>query len=147
MTTKSPPRRLYRSRTDRMLGGVAGGVAAYLQVDPTLTRLAFVALALAAGTGVLAYIIAWIVIPEEPLGQAGPPTLAVPAAGDTAGAAVPAAPRRSTGRGARLIVGAILVAVGCILLLDWAIPDLHHFFWPAAIIVFGLGLLAYGARR
>ena len=56
-----------------MLGGVAGGVAAYLQVDPALTRLAFVALMLAAGAGFLLYIIAWIVIPEEPLGAAAPP--------------------------------------------------------------------------
>jgi phage shock protein PspC (stress-responsive transcriptional regulator) len=146
MTAPIPSRRLYRSRRDRMLGGVAGGVAAYLQVDPALTRLAFVALVLAAGTGLLAYIIAWIVIPEEPEGQAAPAASA-PAAPGGAVPPLPVAPRRSAGRGARLVVGVILVAVGCILLLDWAVPGLDHYFWPAAIIVFGLGLLAYGARR
>jgi phage shock protein C len=59
-------RRIYRSRTDRILGGVAGGLANYLGVDPVLIRLAFVAL-LFAGIGVLLYIVAWIIIPEEPI--------------------------------------------------------------------------------
>jgi phage shock protein PspC (stress-responsive transcriptional regulator) len=141
-----------------MLGGVAGGVAAYLQVDPALTRLAFVALILAAGAGFLLYIVAWIVIPEEPLGAAA---LSAPAPGAEAGAepagallpvaaptpAPPARPRASGSRGARLVAGTVLITMGCLLLLDRALPDLHHFYWPAAIIVFGLGLLAYGARR
>ena len=59
-------KRLYRSLKDRMVAGVCGGLAEYLQVDPTLIRLAFVFFTLWAGGGILAYIIAWIVIPEEP---------------------------------------------------------------------------------
>ena len=154
MTTTSPTRRLYRSRSDRMLGGVAGGLAAYLQVDPALTRLAFAALVLAAGTGLLAYIIAWIVIPEEPEGQAAPALPAPPAQADATMAAAPLgapapAPRTASpsGRGARLVAGAVLVTLGTLFLLDWAIPGLDHLFWPGAIIAFGLGLLVYGARR
>lgn len=58
-------KRLYRSRTDRMIGGVAGGLGAYLDVDATLIRVAWVILGL-MGAGVLAYIICWIIIPEEP---------------------------------------------------------------------------------
>ena len=162
MTEPAPPRRLYRSRTDRMLGGVAGGVAAYLQVDSALTRLVFGILVLAGGAGFLAYVIAYFVVPEEPLGTApaGTPAADLSAARaevDAAAgqapalpAAVPAPPgrpRASGSRGARLVVGSILVVVGCLLLLDWVLPDMHHFFWPAAIIVFGLGFLVYGARR
>ncbi len=60
-------KRLYRSRTDRMLAGVCGGIGQYLNIDPTLIRLAFLFLAIWGGGGVLAYLIAWIVIPEEPL--------------------------------------------------------------------------------
>lgn len=156
MTTASPTRRLYRSRSDRMLGGVAGGLASYLQVDPALTRLAFAALVLAAGSGLLAYIIAWIVIPEEPEGETAPSAPALPsppaevASPGTAPLAAPAPaskPAGPAGRGARLVVGAVLVALGTLFLLDWALPDLHHLFWPAAIIVCGLVFLAYGARR
>lgn len=131
-----------------MLGGVAGGLARYLDVDSTLVRLAFIALFFAAGAGFLAYLIAWIVIPEEPANptpftdsasvRAYPPV----AADDS-----PSSRPGSAARGARLVVGAVLVAIGVFLLLDWALPDLHRFFWPAALIVFGLGLFAFGARR
>lgn len=58
-------KRLYRSRTNRMLCGVCGGVAEYFNIDPTLVRLGFVLLLCAAGSGVLAYFIAAIIIPDE----------------------------------------------------------------------------------
>ncbi len=61
------PKRLYRSRSSRMLGGVCGGIAEYFNIDPTLVRLGVVALSLAAGGGLLAYIIAAIIIPEVPM--------------------------------------------------------------------------------
>lgn len=59
--------KLYRSRTDRMLAGVCGGLGEYFGVDSSLVRLALVMLVVFGGTGILAYIIAWIVIPEAPL--------------------------------------------------------------------------------
>ena len=59
--------RLYRSRTDRMIGGVCGGLGKYLNVDPTLVRLVFALTALFGGPGLLAYLIMLIVVPEEPL--------------------------------------------------------------------------------
>lgn len=114
-----------------MVGGVAGGLATYLGVDPVIVRLAFVALAF-AGAGVVAYIIGWIVIPEEPPGEPGAP-----------------APRRtaSGGQNARIIVGSILIAIGFMLLLDWLVPSIDRFFWPVALIGLGVALFAYGARR
>jgi phage shock protein C len=60
-------KRLYRSREDRMLGGVCGGLAKYLAVDPTLIRILFIVFAFAGGPGLLAYIIMLFVVPEEPL--------------------------------------------------------------------------------
>ncbi len=63
-------RRLYRSRNDRMIAGVCGGLARYLGTDPTLVRVVF-ALAslffLGIG-GVLAYLVLWAIVPEEPAG-------------------------------------------------------------------------------
>ncbi|HLH27568.1 MAG TPA: PspC domain-containing protein [Acidimicrobiales bacterium] len=64
--------RLHRVRRGRMVAGVAAGLADYLGVDPTLVRLAFVALALAAGLAVPLYLAGWLVIPEED----GGPTVA-----------------------------------------------------------------------
>ncbi len=60
-------KRLYKARkTPRMIFGVCGGIAEYFNIDPTVIRLAFVLLSIFAGGGLLAYIIAAIVIPEAP---------------------------------------------------------------------------------
>ena len=59
-------KRLYRSRTDRKLAGVCGGIAAYLNMDPTIIRLIWVLISLAAGSGLIAYLICALVIPESP---------------------------------------------------------------------------------
>ncbi|HOO33630.1 MAG TPA: PspC domain-containing protein [Thermotogota bacterium] len=59
-------KKLYRSRTDRVLGGVCSGVGKFFDIDPVIVRLIWAASIFAAGTGVLLYIIAWIIIPEEP---------------------------------------------------------------------------------
>ena len=59
------PVRLKRSRFYKMIGGVCGGLAKYFKVDSTLIRLAFAFAAVFAGTGVLAYIVMWIIVPQE----------------------------------------------------------------------------------
>jgi phage shock protein C len=58
--------RLYRSKTNRIIAGVCGGLGDYFKVDPTLIRLLWVLLTLSGGAGLVAYIIAWAIIPEEP---------------------------------------------------------------------------------
>lgn len=70
-------KRLYRSRDDRMISGVCGGVAKYFEIDPTLVRLLFVIFAFAGGPGLLAYIVLAIVVPEEPVGAPAEPEAAV----------------------------------------------------------------------
>ncbi len=59
-------KRLYKSNSDKMIDGVCAGIAAYFGIDPTIVRLAWAAFAILGGSGVLAYIIAMIVIPREP---------------------------------------------------------------------------------
>jgi len=61
-------RRLYRSRSDRMVAGIAGGLGEYLNIDATIVRLLFVCFALAGGPGLIVYIVMLLVVPEEPLG-------------------------------------------------------------------------------
>ncbi len=61
----SPTERLHRLRDGRMLVGVAGGLADYLGIDPTLVRIGFVALALCGGLAVPVYLAGWLLIPEE----------------------------------------------------------------------------------
>ena len=59
-------KRLYRSRTDRQWAGVCGGIAEFLNVDPTMVRLVIVILTLFGGTGLMFYIAAMLVVPTEP---------------------------------------------------------------------------------
>ena len=61
-------KKLYRSRSNRMIAGVCAGVADYFNVDPTIVRLIFVLVGLAGGPGLILYIIMAIVVPEEPVG-------------------------------------------------------------------------------
>ena len=58
-------KRFYLSQTDKKIGGVCGGIAEYFGVDSLLVRIAFIALVLGIGTGVLAYILLWILAPRK----------------------------------------------------------------------------------
>lgn len=63
---RRPDRKLTRSRRDKKIAGVCGGVAEYLELDSTLVRLVWLMLAFVGGWGVLGYLVAWIIMPEEP---------------------------------------------------------------------------------
>ena len=58
-------KRLYRSSRDKMISGVAAGIAEYFDIDPVITRAGFVILTLSGGVGILAYIILWIIVPYD----------------------------------------------------------------------------------
>lgn len=58
-------KKLYKSSSQKMIAGVCGGIAEYLNLDPTLVRLVFVAISMLGGSGLLAYIVAAIIMPEE----------------------------------------------------------------------------------
>jgi phage shock protein PspC (stress-responsive transcriptional regulator) len=124
--------RLYRSRQDRMVSGVCGGLAQYFNVDPVLVRVAFVALGVATGVGLLAYIILAIVVPERPSDEPEP-------VGGT-----------SARRGGGEAFAYILVFLGAWILvnnmglLNFINADL---FWPILLIGIGGFLLLQRARE
>lgn len=83
--------RLYRSERDRMLGGVAGGIAEYFDLDPSLVRVAWAVLIIGSGgLFLLLYIVMWFVVPEAPPGYPGSAPWSASAPGTDAGAAEPA---------------------------------------------------------
>lgn len=65
-SSPQPYRKLYRSRQDKMIAGVCGGLAAYFNTDPTWIRLLFVLFFILGGSALLVYIIMWILVPLEP---------------------------------------------------------------------------------
>ena len=123
------PPQLVRSRSERVVAGVCGGIGRYLGVDPVLLRIAFIILALANGLGVIAYVVCWVAIPEERPGQQP---------------ATAREPRRETGR---LVLGGSLVVLGLVLLLDRLAPDLDELFWPVAVVAVGVAIMLVGLRR
>lgn len=63
--SKITAKRLYRSRSERVIAGVCGGIAEYFNVDPTIIRLAWAVFTLVSfGAGILAYLVAWMIVPE-----------------------------------------------------------------------------------
>jgi phage shock protein C len=59
-------RKLYRSKTDRKLAGVCGGLAEYFNLDATLIRVLFIVLAVLGGSGLVIYLAMWIIVPSQP---------------------------------------------------------------------------------
>lgn len=132
--------RLYRSTTDKVIGGVSGGLADYLNVDPVIVRIAFVLLAVFGGSGVLVYIILWIVIPEKKyyfgaeVNEKGGVEVEVDEVID------PAISSRK--RNSSLIAGIALISFGLLFLLDRLIPNYNLWdFWPLLLVVAGVLLI------
>lgn len=143
--------KLYRSSTDRMIAGVCGGLGAYLAIDPVLIRLFFVLLTLAGGSGMLIYVVLWIVIPCCEPGQVASDTPLRSGAEEIADRA------RSLGADMRtsiqtgnprtvLLIGAALVLLGLVFLgqnlqivwLRWLDAGV---LWPLLLIVGGAALI------
>ena len=61
-----PTRKLYRSKSNRKLAGVCGGLAQYFNLDATLIRVLFIALAVLGGSGLVLYLAMWIIVPNQP---------------------------------------------------------------------------------
>ena len=142
-------RRLTRSR-DAMVGGVAAGVANWIGTDPALVRIAWALLVpLTAGAALLAYIVAWIVVPEEPR-HSEPPATAAGDAGTDADADAPGATPDEgydSGRTA-LFVGGALVVIGLWFLVREYLPDINWgLIWPLLLVGAGVVILVGASRR
>jgi phage shock protein PspC (stress-responsive transcriptional regulator) len=156
-----PPRRVRRDTTEGMIGGVAAGLARHLEVDVVWVRLAFVLTAIFGnGLGLVAYLAAWIIIPEGDDRDAGASSSAARSGGPLSSVAsnVP-----DGARGARFWVGVGLIGIGGLVLLDrllsplqarlgWVSPS--QLLVPLAIITIGVllwrssrGDLAFDSER
>lgn len=145
-------KRLTRSRTQRMWGGVCGGFAEYFKVDPVLVRLVWIVFTIAAfPVGLVGYIVCLVVMPEAPIGahaaSSGAGGAASPDVGTVPSIAIGGAATVSAHPG--MVGGLILVVIGTLLLLanlqlfDWL---RWRYLWPTALIVIGLVMLLRAAR-
>lgn len=135
-----PPYRpqLRRSRTDKMIGGVSGGLAEYSGVDPLLWRVGFVALTFAGGSGILVYLLLWLLMPAGP--AMGPGETATTWS-DRRRERPPAGPRSPV---PGVTIAALLILIGVLTLLtnfsDWDVGP--RGFLGTMLLVVGAGLVA-----
>ena len=130
---EGPPKRLYRSRVNRMISGVCGGLGEYLNMDPVVIRIIFILLALFGGGGILLYLIGIFVIPENPNQS---PVSATK-------------PKERTSSGHSAFWGWVLIILGALFLIPqftfippidlWDLP--WGTIWAVLFIVFGIFLL------
>lgn len=148
-------RKLYRSRDDRMIAGVCGGLAEYFNVDSTFIRLAVLFIFLFQGIGLIAYLIAWVVISEEPVneGRKMPDDYYIEERSTAAKEdenfkddhgseeeRYQSSSAKDNRR--RKLFAVILIIVGSIFLLDIWIPDLYwERYWPLILVAAGFLLL------
>lgn len=153
--------RLMRSRNDKMVAGVAAGIARYLNTDPVIVRLLFVLLAF-SGPGLFLYPLLWLVMPQEPaaptgapapgqvfvstgatqrlrldpsVGGNGEPELEIPV--NNVGQRPAGAPAAGGGR----VLGYVLLGLGTFIAMQMIWPGFAAFLFPAALVGAGVWLL------
>jgi phage shock protein PspC (stress-responsive transcriptional regulator) len=128
------PRRLYRSVSDRKLAGVCGGVAEFFGIDTILVRVLWVMSCFFGLLGVLAYIVAWAVVPDNPLGPS-------------------AAPPRTSSNTGRYVLGTILIVLGVMwlaerhgfdILVPWHWDEYFVPHWLSWGLIFAVVLILFG---
>jgi phage shock protein PspC (stress-responsive transcriptional regulator) len=115
-----------------MIGGVCGGLAKYFDIDPTIVRVLFVVSIFIGGGGILAYIILWIVVPEEQIifQSAGQNSQTHQSDSDSEGSYT------------------ILILLGILFLLDNLFPYFDFGdYWPIILIVIGVGIIIKATRN
>lgn len=126
-------RQLYRSRSNRMLAGVCGGLAEYFNIDPTIVRILWALFAF-YGVGVIAYIIAVIVIPEGSY--------------DTMNYGQQEHPINIDNTKVSIIIGSALILLGILVLGKHFFPRIDYkLIWPLVLIALGALVLVKGGRK
>ncbi len=134
-------KKLYKSKTNRLFSGVAGGLAEYFSIDPIFVRGLFVVMAFVNGMGFMIYFVMMLLVPDEDVVKQNEGVIDI-----------------SSGKkfnwfkgddGRRNLLALIIILIGLGMLASKIWPNIlsgFDFFWPLAIIVFGIFLLAQRAK-
>lgn len=147
MAEKAKNQKLIRSETNRVVGGVCGGLGEFFSIDPIIVRLAFVLITLFGGSGVLIYIILWLIIPSENQGAVIDKESIKKNAEEIKKSTVKMADQVKTytqNHNPKVILGLILVGLGIVFLLDnFNIFRGIYFYkiWPVIFVILGILIL------
>jgi phage shock protein C len=146
-------KRLYKSQRNKIIAGVCGGIAEYLDVDPVLVRIIAVLFFFTGGATLIAYIIGVIIMPQQP-SQA---PIAIDPTQPQSASSIQDVSTKGNDKIGSLIIGIIMIVFGLHFLLR-NIPFFHpyywwfwdmgwKFFWPSVLILVGLFVIVRGARK
>jgi phage shock protein C len=134
-------KRLFRSTKSKVIGGVAGGLAEYFEIDPVIVRAAFVLSAFAWGISIPAYIIMWIITPVNPNQIEPIRDMAV----ENENPDISLETRKYNGR---FIAGVLIICFGIFSLLHNLVPDFHfRYVWPILLIAIGIIIILYSTKN
>lgn len=145
-------KRLYRSRTDKVFMGVCGGLAEYFDIDPTVVRLIAVLLIIWGGVGLLAYIIAGLVIPEAPEGMKMSDKKTnkeeFSKKVESAAQQIKETVEKKSHGDKRWIGGVVLITLGMLFLIHQFVPFLDFGkTWPLFLIILGVIVIFGGTKE
>lgn len=136
-------KKLYRSKKDSIIAGVCGGIAEYFEIDPTLVRLLTVLVVFLGGAGGIAYIIAWIIIPQNP-----EQVIESEDVEKEEGGADIFQPESNRDDKRHIWGGVILIALGLFFLAKSLFPQfILVSFWPLILVVVGFMLIMQSLSR
>lgn len=146
-------KRLFRSETDRVIGGVCGGIGEYFSIDPTIIRIIFVILAFSGGSGIFIYLILWLIIPSASQRTAAATEQTIRSNAREVGERAKSLGEELTNHANResseRVFGAVILALGIIILLSNF--ELINVFlvklWPIVLIIIGSVILARGGSK
>jgi phage shock protein C len=143
---KASAKKLYRSRREKVIAGVCGGVAEYFNIDPVWVRIGWVLSVFVKGLGLVAYLLCWVLIPERESALSSQEEASSDAGQAEAGgesAEGQGAASRSSGMQPRVVMGIVLIVLGCIFAVTAFVPFINdRVFWAFVCIALGLALLA-----
>ena len=157
-------KKIHRSQTDKIIAGIAGGLGEHFEVDPTIVRLIFVLITVLGGSGVLLYLILWVLIPKDPEGKM---VIDKDRVKEVAGEIKDKAEAfgkgikeefgnesQTTGEKSKKsggLFGWILVIAGVLFLINIFYPISFRYFafrfWPIGLILLGLVLIFRSGRK
>ncbi len=146
-------KKFYRSTTQRTIAGVAGGIAEHFNIDPVIVRIAFVLAALGGGSGILIYIVLWIVIPEAPVfnntERDNTTNSTVNHIQSTTNMETQSEPKKEKRNyHSNLTGGLILITLGILFLIVRFVPNIDFGdLWPIILIVIGITILLRNVRK
>ncbi len=137
-TEPNTPSGLHRSRTNQIIAGVCSGIGLYFAVDPNIVRLLFAVLTLFGGSGIIIYILLWIILPYDS---------AEPATSTTTATTKPVGTSpfiQKYGHSNQFWIGIIIIGLGLVLLLNnlgFLSDSTLNTYWPIILVVVGLAIL------